>query len=275
MEHWKAIQLAEQYVRLERGEHALHALRHASPESAATWLWRANALHALQRYEEAAESARRGLAIDAENSYLHYVIARAELMLSHYAEAEAAIVESLRLHPDEPEAIATHALILHALGKRDAGDRVMRRAAELAPDLRSVRVANAILTTPLMDADTADDLTRELLREEPEGAQEHWLRAIALLKRYRFQKAAGHFSIAAAIEPDNEMFVRAARVARHWILLPLRVTAPLSYWIAYLSLFPLFFNSLWKPFGYALAFVLYVYVAKLMLIAHPFARRPR
>lgn len=57
MDHWKAIDLASHFVRIEQSERALKYLEHASPELAESWLWRSNALHQLARYDEAVESA--------------------------------------------------------------------------------------------------------------------------------------------------------------------------------------------------------------------------
>src|SRR5688500_18182465 len=126
-------------------------------------------------------------------------------MLGHFAEAEAAILESLRLAPDEPTALATRAAILSSRGNRQAASNVIRRAAELAPELRSVRVIRVMVTAP-MDDEAATRISRELLGAEPEGAVEHWWHATNLVRRGRLRGAAEHFARAAALDPDNAMF---------------------------------------------------------------------
>lgn len=274
MDHLKAIQLARQYVLLERGERALEVLKHASPEFAETWLWRANAMHQLSRHEEAIESAHRGLAIEPESSYLHDAVARAKLMLGHFLEAEAAILESLRLNPEEPEALATHAAILGRRGKRQAASKVIRRAEELAPELRSVRLIRAMLTAPL-DDEAAIRISGELLEAEPEGAAEHWLHATNLVRRGRLRNAADHFARAAALDPANAMFADAARVSCHWFFWPLRVTSPILFWLAWYSILPLlmfaasFGGVLWTALWGAVAWSSY---ALIYLLAHRYAR---
>ena len=277
MEQWKAIELARRYVLLERGERALEALKHASPESAETWLWRANALHLVARYDEAIEAARRGLAIDAESPYLHHALARAELALSHFGDAEAAILDSLRLDPEDPDALALHALILIATGRRAAGRTVASQAVALAPEARGARLAEAWAVLGSR-AENGDDLTRELLRAEPEGAEEHWLRAIAHVRLARFGEAARHYERAAALKPDNEHFVRAAHIARHWAFWPLRMTAPYSLWIVWtllviLAALGFLGMPVWTSVGYCVAFLLYAVVAMMWMIAQPFGRR--
>jgi len=275
VDHAQAIMLAERYVHLKRGARALDALKHASPELAVTWLWRANAFHQLQRYEEALESARHGLALEAENGYLHHAMARSFFMSSRFVEAEQAIVEALRLHPENAEAHAVHAMILAGTGKSEVAEKVIERAAHLGPELRGVRNARAFLT---MNSSNAEELTRDLLQAEPEGAQEHWLRGVALVQSGRLREVADHFTRAAALEPDNPMFVKAARISRHWIFWPLRVTSPFSIWLAWYTL-PITFvvamfvsGEAWKLFWYSVAYVLYTYTAILAMIALPAAK---
>jgi tetratricopeptide (TPR) repeat protein len=218
-------------------------------------------MHLLSRYREGIESARRGLAIEPENSYLHHAVARAELMLGRLAEAEAAIVESLRLNPDEPEALALHALILDSRGKRQVAARVAQRAGELAPEIRSVRLARA-MTVPL-DDEEAIRISRELLAAEPEGAPEHWWHAMNCVRRGRLRDAADHFARASALDPGNKSFARSARVARHWFFWPLRVTSPILFWLAWYSILPLLIFAasdggvLWKVFWAAATWSLY------------------
>lgn len=278
MDHWKAIELARQYVLLERGERALGVLEHASPELSESWLWRANALHQLSQYDEAIASARRGLAIDSDSSYLHHAVARAEFRLGHLAEAEAAILESVRLQPDEPEALAMYASILSGRGRREAASKIIRRAAELAPELQSVRVVRAILTVP-SDDEAAIRISRELLEAHAEGAIEHWWHATNLVRRGRLQDAADHFSRAVALDPANATFAGAARVSRHWFFWPLRVTSPFLFWLAWYSILPLLmfaasfggvlWTALWSAVGWSSYAVVY-------LLAHRFAvRLPR
>jgi tetratricopeptide (TPR) repeat protein len=262
MDHGKAIALAQHFVLAQQGERALHALQDASPELSESWLWRANAMQQVGRYQEAIESAQRGLAIDAESSYLHHAVARAELMLGHLAEAEAAIEESLRLEPDEPEAIALHAAILNARGKRRLALEAVRRAEKLAPEMRAVRVIRAMLLRS-SDADAALRISRELLAAEPEGAVEHWLHGGSLVRLGRLREADDHFARAAALDPTDPLFTGAARVSRHWFFWPLRVTSPVLFWLALYSVLPLllfaamFGGVLWTALWCAVAWASY------------------
>lgn len=274
MDHWQAIQLAREYVLRARPERALEMLEHAWPENPETCLWRANALHQLERYEEAADCAQLGLDLQPDASYLHHALARAKQMLGQHAEAEAAILESLRLNPEEPEAIAIHASILSSQGKRRAASKVIRDAANLAPDVRTVRLMHAMMNLS-RDDETAIRISRELLEAEPDGAAEHWWHGMNLVRRGRLRDAADHFARASAIEPANPMFAGAARVAHHWFFWPLRVTSPVLYWLAAYSIVPLllfaweFGGVLWPAFWGAVAWSAYSIV---YLLAHRFAR---
>ena len=275
MDHTKAIQLAQHYILLERGQQALDALKEASPELAESWLWRANAMHQLSRYEEALDSAQRGLVIEPENSYLHHGLARAEFMLGHFDRAETAILDSLRLDPDEPEALAMYALILSSRGKRIEAAKAVGRAAELAPEARSVRMIQAMVTVP-SDDEAAVRISSELLADEPEGAAEHWWHGTNLVRRGRLRDAAEHFARAAALDPANTMFATVARVSGHWFFWPLRITSPVLFWLAWYSILPLWMFAasyggvLWSVLWCALAWSFY---AVVYLLAHGYAAR--
>lgn len=260
MEDWKAIELARRYVDLGRGERALEALARASAESTEVWLWRANALHELRRYDEALHAARAGLAIDPEASYLHHAVARAHNALGQRRDAEDAIRESVRLNPDDAEALAFQALLLSGRGKRAAARRVIQRAAELDPESRGVRVSRALIAP--LDSEAAVRMSGELLQDMPEGAYEHWLHGQNLVRRGKLRVAANHFARAASLEPANAMYARSARITHHWFFWPLRITSPVLYWLAPYTVLPLWMYSaewsfLWPAFWGAVAWTAY------------------
>ncbi|MBV9494155.1 MAG: hypothetical protein JOZ54_07910 [Acidobacteria bacterium] len=264
MEHHQAIALAQHYVSLSLGEHALRALQNASPEVAESWLWRANALQRLHRHEEALEATRSGLAIDPENPYLHHAQAQALMMLRRFVSAEAAIVASLRLSPEEPEAIATHAVILDHLGKRKEARKAILRASKLGPEVRAVRALRAILTRP-MDIEDALEVSQELLAAEPDGALEHWWHARNLAQWGRLRQAEHHFARAAALEPTNAPFTRASLVSRHWFFRPLVMMSPVMFWLPSQSIVPLLLFAamhggiLWRLLWLAVGWTAYVF----------------
>lgn len=275
MEHQQAILLAEQYVRWKRGERALEMLKHASPDGAATWLWRANALHVLQRYEDALDAVRCGLALAPENPWLHHAMARSLFQEERFEEAERAILESLRLDPDDAEAHAVHAMILAAMSKPEKAQKVMAHAVELRPELPSVRLMHTFLT---LNGESVHERTRELLQEDPEGAAQHWLHGIALVNIGRLREASNHFAQAVALEPETELFVKTARNSRHWIFWPLRVTSPLSLWVArvivpIMLMITLYGTMPWTYFWYSVAYALYAFTATLATIALPLAKK--
>ena len=275
VEHWKTIDLAYHYLSLGDGERALNALQNASPELAESWLWRANAMNHLSRYHEAIESARRGLEIDPGNASLRNVLARAKFSLGDLAEAEREIVETLAQDPRESEALATYAAILSSGGKHDAAATANKRAAELAPEARSVRFMRAVVTEA-WDDETAVRMSRELLEAEPEGAAEHWLHGMNLVRRGRLRTACDHFNRAAALDPSNATFTVAARVSGHWFFWPLRATSPVLFWLAWYSILPLwmyaasFGGILWPALWTAIGWSSY---AGTYLIAHRYVAR--
>lgn len=270
MDHEKALWLAEEYVGLDRGERALEVLQHASQTEPLTWLWRSNALYALGRYAEASEAARTGLKIDAESSYLFHALARAESALGNAPAAQAAIEESLRLNPDSASALAQHAAILARRKKKDAATKVLARAAELAPEDRSVRILQAMVTPH--DPEAIFRMSRELLEQYPDGALEHWWHGHVLLRRFRMRRAADHFARAVALEPQNQAYARVARVARHWFFWPLRITSPALTVIATSAWLVLLLFRLWPAFWATTAWIAY-WIGYLMAIGYAERKR--
>lgn len=229
LDHERALFLAQNYVDLARPERALKVLEKASPVDARTWLLRANALMNLERFQEALESARRGLAIDAESHSLHLALARAEMGLGHVAEAEAAVKEALRVAPDDAESHAMHALILATTGRGEAAERVSGLARSLAPEGQGVRFTEAFVALTSGRSYDADPQSAALVADAPEDASVHWLRGMVLLHRPWGPKALWHLREAARLEPSNHEFARAARAVGHWFFAPIRVTgAPVA-----------------------------------------------
>lgn len=279
MDHDRALFLGETYVRMRRGQRALEVLARADNEDARTWLWRANALHTLERDEESAECAKRGLAIDPDSPYLYHALALAEFHRQRLEEADAATEAALRIVPEYAEVLALRSLILEYRGRPVAASRVSRQAAEHAPEDKSVRGAAMILALNRRETEAADALSSAILTDAPDDAGAHFLRALSCASRSRLDQAARHYREAAMREPENAAYTRAARISNHWLLWPLRVTSPFGVELASpllsIALVTAFVagGRAWDFFWYAVAYYLYGFAGFLAVSTLPLAKK--
>lgn len=274
MTHDRALMLAEAYVRMRRGARALEVLQDASPEEARTWLRRANALHLLERYEEAVAAARTGLSIDAEDSYLYAALGRAEFALLHLEEAEQALRESLRLNPYEAETHSALAVLLLSMNRLAEANQVSGQAVQLAAAHPPVRGMDIYVRLASGNSETADELSAELLADAPDDPIAHYCRGMTRAQRGDVRGAARHYREAARLQPDNRALVKAARISHHWIFWPLRLLSPIAWQLGTVALslsflYVFFFNGPWTYTWYAVAYLVYVFIAMVALIVLP------
>jgi tetratricopeptide (TPR) repeat protein len=106
-------------------------------------LARADALMELRRYPEAAEAARRALAIDPQNALAARLIASAEFGAGHHREALKAAAAAIALEPDEEQAHRIASLACLALEDNERAKHEAREAVRLAPNSPGAHMALA------------------------------------------------------------------------------------------------------------------------------------
>jgi tetratricopeptide (TPR) repeat protein len=227
--------LARHYVDVDRYQAALDALAKLPAESlddADYWLTRAMALRGLDKAAEAAESARRGLALDPEDISLLDALALTELDQDHYDAAQAALTTALELRPDDPILNAHLALTLARAEKFRAASRVVATAMSLAPgDVGVLRVRAQVAY--LAEDPNADEYVAELLALAPEDQTAHVLQGMLTARRKQYVPAARALATAARIDPSSSGVAQAARessIMAHPLLAPVRPLWRIGRW---------------------------------------------
>lgn len=222
------LELARHYVDIDRPQRALDALGELGEgalDDSDYWLIRAEALLDLERWDEAAESAQRGLAVDPDDVFLLDVLAIAKLETGPHEEAKEAIDAALELFPDFPTLLAHKALIEARGNEFGAAERTLDRALEIDPESSDVLRVRAQVAYLKGDHLAAGEYADDLLAVEPDSDLSHILRANVDVQNWKFGTAVRHLEEAARLNPEHPEIrevLRENKVAAHPILAPVR-----------------------------------------------------
>jgi tetratricopeptide (TPR) repeat protein len=230
--------LARHYADIDHHQAALDALQRAPAEDLEDpeyWLIRAEALRGLERYADAVESARRGLAIDPEDIALLDALALGELDQDHFDAAEKALTAALELEPDLPILWGHLALTLARAGKVNGAFRMVGKAMELAPDDVGVLRVRAQVAF-LAEDPTAAEYVADLLERAPEDQTAHVLNGLLIARRKDYVPAARALAEAARLDPSSRDVAHVARetgILAHPLLAPVRPIWRIGRWRAW------------------------------------------
>jgi tetratricopeptide (TPR) repeat protein len=230
--------LARRYLDVDRPERALAALESgADLDDVEYWEVRAEALLELDRPGEAADAARRGLDLEADNVLLLDLLALAEIALDNDKEAERILATALEFDPDNPLLLAHRALALARRKRYDDARRDIASAMQIAPDWTPVLTVRAQVAVLSKDAH-ASEYIDDLLEEDPENRMGHALRGGLSLQQARFRPAREALDEAARLDPSDPDVAAAAREARvllHPVLAPVRPVWRYGRWRSYFT----------------------------------------
>jgi tetratricopeptide (TPR) repeat protein len=199
---------------------------------------RSHALSRLERWPEAIEAARAGLAANGPDPDLLRELGRAEHETGHSEIAERALLDGLALAPDDVGLLCTYADVCAANGQVDKAEKLVARAAAVQPHAPLVYAARIQVAYARGDDRTAQRISREFVAEYPENAAAHALLGGTSAARGQVGPAYAGFRQAAAAAPTEQAWAESAldlRIARHPLMVPLRPIlrfGPLKTWVA-------------------------------------------
>ncbi len=158
-----------------------------------------------QRLDEATKSAQTAIGMEPDQSFNHYALAAVLLNRNHYGEAEAAIKESLRLDPYDPDAFAV--LSQSYLSRKMFRESLTASEQGLAMDPEHLNCGNlrAISLERLGRGDEAIDASAASLRQDPDQPMSHAAHGFTLLNAGRHKEAQVAFREALRLDPNNEV----------------------------------------------------------------------
>jgi len=208
--------VAARYVEIGRPELALRALAGLDGDTAAhpyALLLRGRALCEMERFDDAAQAARDGLADAPADIALLYLFSVAEEGRGDLAAAEAAILAALAEESDDAVLLCQYARVLMHGGALDKAERVLDKADAAEPGSVGVLTNRVSLAYLRHDDKTAERLTKELLALDPEDAQAHRLLGALAANRGDMDTAAERLGTAVREDPGDHRTADAARAA--------------------------------------------------------------
>ena len=273
------LELARHYLAVGNPQRALDSLaQSAAVDDEDYWELRAGALLDLDRWEDAAEAARNGLAIDPDDVFLLDMLAIAELELHHGGAALTAIDAALELVPDHSTLLAHRALILARLKRFDEAEHAIGEAIAIDPDSVDVLRVRSQVAFLKGDLGAASRHADELLEADPESDLSHLLRGNVAVEKGRYGHAVRHFEEAARLNPEiGEIrhVLRENRVAAHPLLAPVRPiwrVGRMRSWLIYVAIAGTLAALHLRAARVAVA-VVWVTIVALSWLAPPLLRR--
>jgi predicted Zn-dependent protease len=197
---------------------------------------RAVALLRLERWAEAADAARRGLAGGPDPDLLGHLGA-ALTQLGEYPLAERALLDGLAIAPQDPRLLCYYASLCLKVNQTDKAAKLLDRAAAIAPHESLVYAVRIQLAFARGDDKLAKRISEEYVAEYPEAAHAHALYGQSAHNRGQIAEAYLSLRRASANDPTDQDYAKAAITARayvHPLLLPLRPLyrlGPVKVWL--------------------------------------------
>jgi predicted Zn-dependent protease len=230
---------AQLLLQANRAEQALEELGRLPTDEAISPIafeLRAVALLRLERWAEAADAARRGLAGGPDPDLLGHLGA-ALAQLGEYPQAERALLDGLAIAPQDTRLLCYYASLCLKVHQTDKAAKLLERAAANAPHASLVYAVRIQLAFARGDDKLAKQISEEYLAEYPEAAHAHALHGQSAGNRGQMSEAYISLRQAAANDPTDQDYAKAAITARmyaHPLLLPLRPIyrlGPVRVWL--------------------------------------------
>jgi tetratricopeptide (TPR) repeat protein len=186
---------------------------------------RAEAFLHLSRFADAADAARRGLAVGAPDPELLGMLGSALQEMGDYPGAERAMLDGLALAPTDVDLLCRYSMLCMAVGQSDKAARLLAAAMEENPEAPLVYVTRIDLAYARGRDREAERISREFLGLYPNHPIALALYGRSASVRGRVGSAYGSFRQAIRESPGDAQIAQAAWVTRinaHPLLWPLR-----------------------------------------------------
>jgi tetratricopeptide (TPR) repeat protein len=213
----KPITLAGHYLSMGKAMKALETLDGAASqlmEYPEFWQLRCLTLVQLERFDDAGETGRIGLARYPDDAEILHLLAHVELHRGDLAGAERLLLACLRRSPDSAGHLACYAELLLRGAKFDAAELVLRAAARLSPDHPKVREVQVTHATVRYGGKRAERAARRFVAYAPEVTRGYATLGDIAYRNCDLAEARTHFAHVAYLDPEHPTVQRCLNVTQ-------------------------------------------------------------
>jgi Flp pilus assembly protein TadD len=163
----------------------------------------ADSLHNLGHYAEAEAAYRQAIRLDPDNPQAHVGLGSVLHDVERHAEAEAAYREAIRLDPRDADAYDNLGNLLSDVQRYTEAATAYREAIRLAPGNSGAYNNLGILLEAAERYEEAEDAYREAIRLDPDDAGAHVGLGIVLYAVERYPEAADAYRESIHLNPEN------------------------------------------------------------------------
>lgn len=242
----EALTLARHYLEIGQPRRTLDLLSAPVSEDIEQdefWFLRGQALAHLDRYGEAADAVRTGLARNPNSVGLLYLLSTVQAEQGDLAAAEEALLAALRIAPDMPDLLAHYAVLVARGGQFEKAERLLQRAAILDPENATLARSRTLCAYLRGDDKAMARASRDELARDPDDRYAHYLLGQALLEQRHLSEASRHITTAARLNPSDQTIVdtaRSVRIGTHpllWPIQPFLRLGTINVWLGFVVCF--------------------------------------
>ena len=206
------------------------------------WLLTGHSNFLLRNYEQAERAAKEGLALDANNHQLLFLMSKLENEKGDGVSAEKYILEALKIFPERVIYLVYYAMLLTRVGQVDKAKKVIARARQYEPDHEGIPYVEGLIAYLEGDDKGATAYIDQAIQDNPEDEAAYSVKGSLLLRQGKTGEGIANLRRAASMNPSDDDLVNSARSVdpmRHWSMLPMRPVyrwGPGRIWLAAIAI---------------------------------------
>ena len=184
-------------------EHAEIVLASA-PRDPKGHMLRGRSLVIEKEFEQGIEEFRKSIELDPDNMQPYIDLARAYVGLKQQKQADEALQEGLRKHPNSSDLIVARGDLFLVNGKKEKAEAQYKLAVEKAPDNEALYIKLGKFYQVTREWDKAESVYQDLAQHKPDTETPHIQLGDFYAYIGKFDQARSSYQQALEINPDSE-----------------------------------------------------------------------
>jgi tetratricopeptide (TPR) repeat protein len=172
-------------------------------ETASCWFYQGLAYGAAGRYDSAADSFKRSLAMDSKRVETYINLGVSYANLRKFQEATEMFLQALKIQPNEAEALSRLGAVYSELGRYRDAIATFGMSVEIEPSDPQTHYNLAVTYGRMDEYRKAADAAKEAIRLAPKYTEAHICLGMAYTKLGMHPEAAVEFKTAIRLDPED------------------------------------------------------------------------